>query len=105
MALGDVFLKPIRIFRGIHMINPVSQFFEQGWICSDLNFVNATLILKQHEAHSIKHYKQLTLTNFYFKVIIKIIVDMVTILVPKFVLEHQRILSRQNSLFFPSRET
>lgn len=66
------------------------QFFKHNWILPGLNSNLVTLISKFAEADKIEDYRPISLANFQFKVITKVLVDRLSIIAPKIVSPQQR---------------
>lgn len=68
----------------------VLQFFQQGWILPNFNSNVVVLIPKTPEAVSIDQYRPISLANFKFKIITKVLADRLVVVAPKIISENQR---------------
>ena len=62
--------------------NAVIEFFTTGWILPDFNSNIIALLPKVPNAISMDHYMPITMANFKFKVIYKIIADKLASIMP-----------------------
>lgn len=72
------------------LFKSVWQFFKYNWILPGLNSKLVSLIPKFAEADKIEDYKPISLANFQFKVITKVLADRLSIIAPKIVSPQQR---------------
>jgi len=72
----------------------VLQFFESGWIMPNFNSNTVAQIPKTHNVDTMSQLRPIEMTNFKFKIISKIIVDMLVQLMPTLISkERERLYS------------
>lgn len=72
------------------MCAAVLQFFKYGWIIPNYNVSYITLIPKSQDSLSMDMFRPISLCNFKFKIITKIIASMFSSLMPFLVFNEQR---------------
>jgi hypothetical protein len=70
----SLFFKRNRDIVGPQVIVAVQSFFQDGWLLSQSNQTYITLIPKKQGACSFNHFRPISLCNFYYKIISKILV-------------------------------
>jgi len=69
--------------------NVVKQFFSHNWILPWMNANVVSLILKIHRATSIKDLRPIAMANFSFKIISKILADMLAFIAARIISPNQ----------------
>uniref|UniRef100_A0A2N9ID60 Reverse transcriptase domain-containing protein n=1 Tax=Fagus sylvatica TaxID=28930 RepID=A0A2N9ID60_FAGSY len=69
-----LFFKRYRDIVGPQVIVAVQSFFQDGWLLSQSNQTYITLIPKKQGVCSFNHFRPISLCNFYYKIISKILV-------------------------------
>ena len=59
---------------GYQIIDAVQSFFREGWLLRQMNHTFITLIPKKQGACNFNHFHPISLYNFYYKIISKILV-------------------------------
>ena len=59
---------------GYQVIDVVQSFFREGWLLKQMNHTFITLIPKKQGACNFNHSRPISLCNFYYKIISKILV-------------------------------
>ncbi len=59
---------------GYQVIDAVQSFFREGWLLKQMNHTFITLIPKKQGACNFNHFHPISLCNFYYKIISKILV-------------------------------
>ena len=57
------------------MFAAVISFFEEGRMCRELNYTDVVLILKQSGSELVTHFKPISLCNFIYKMISRVMVN------------------------------
>ena len=72
------------------LFNAVIQLFTSGWMIPNYNANTIVLIPKFDNAEFVEQYRPITLANFKFKVITKILADRLATIMPFIISEEQR---------------
>lgn len=72
-----------------HVFKGVVQFFNSGHIFPNWNSNLVVLIPKVSGANSIENFGSIALANFKFKIVTKILMDRLSIIVPKIISPEQ----------------
>ncbi|XP_019435927.1 PREDICTED: uncharacterized protein LOC109342391 [Lupinus angustifolius] len=83
-------LNLIKDIVGKDVCNSVKQFFNSGWILSNMNSNIVVLIPMETNAEKIEDYKPIALANFPFKIITKVIADRLASIAARIVSPEQR---------------
>lgn len=75
---GFIFQKNWEIVKN-DVINVVLQSYNQGWIMHDYNVSFIVLITKYRDLITLDRFGPIALTNFKFKIITKILADMMVV--------------------------
>lgn len=75
---------------GRDVFNAVTQFFRRGWILPNMNANNVVLIPKVANADFIGQYRPISLANYQFKIITKVIAARLAKIAPKIISVNQR---------------
>ncbi|XP_019425141.1 PREDICTED: uncharacterized protein LOC109334024 [Lupinus angustifolius] len=68
----------------------VNQFFTHGWILTNLNSNSVVLIPKTEGADKLEDFRPITLANFQFKIITKVLADRLASIATKIISPQQR---------------
>lgn len=71
------------------MIQAVKNFFRSGILDPKLNKTHITLIPKIHSPESLNHFRPISLCNFVYKIISKVLANRLEIWLPELVAEEQ----------------
>jgi len=74
----------------LDVINAVKDFFINNWLTSNFNSNAIVLIPKTLEADTVGEYMPITLSNFKFKIITKVLAERLARIMPNLVSNHQR---------------
>ena len=96
MGCLGFFSRNIGRFDGPQVIIAIQSFFREGWLLKQLNHTFITLIPKRHRACNFNQFRHISLCNFYYKVISKILVNRLRPLLAK-------IIDPAQSAFVPNR--
>lgn len=80
----------------VDVILGVQHFFKDSNLLPNLNSSFIGLLPKGSDANSILHYRPITLANFFFKIITKVLASRLGCFIGK-------IISRQQSAFIPGQ--
>jgi hypothetical protein len=69
----------------MQVIVAVQSFFRDGWLLSQMNHTYITLILKRQGASNFNQFRPISLCNFYYKIISKILVLRLRPILPKLI--------------------
>lgn len=72
------------------VINATLQFFKNGWIAPNYNYNTLVLIPKVNEADNIDQYRPISLDNFKFKIITKVLADRLAQVLPHIISKEQK---------------
>lgn len=89
-GFGGNFYKFFRDLIKEEVYKSVLQFFHQNWFLPGLNSNAVALIPKFDVAERIEDYRPITLANFQFKIISKVLADRLAIIAPKIISSQQR---------------
>lgn len=89
-GFGGFFFQKYWDIVGKDVVHAVNQFFRQGWLLPNMNSNNIVLIPKTDNADSIGKYRPISLANYQFKLITKILADRLAKIVPKVISINQR---------------
>ena len=67
------------------VISIVQSFFREGWLLRQMNHTFITLIPKRQGACNFNHFRPISLCNFYYKIISKILVMRLRQILPKLI--------------------
>ena len=70
---------------GYQVIDVVQSFFREGWLLKQMNHTFITLIPKKQGACNFNHSRPISLCNFYYKIISKILVLRLRLLLAKLI--------------------
>jgi len=88
-GFGCVFYHSCWEIIGTNVCNVVQQFFKQNWVLPRMNSNVMSLIPKIQGVESIKDYKLVVVANFKFKIISKILADMLALVVARIISPNQ----------------
>lgn len=75
---------------GDDVYKSVYQIFLENWILPGMNSNMVSLIPKFPEAVRIEDFRPISLANFQFKIITKVMADRLSLIAPKVIFAHQR---------------
>ena len=70
---------------GDQTVFAIQSFFQEGWMLQQFNHTFITLILKKAGACNFNYFRPISLCNFYYKVIAKILVNRLRPLLSKII--------------------
>lgn len=76
------------------VIKAVQDFFTHGKLLNNFNSNTIVLIPKDNNADSVNQFRPITLANFKFKIISKVLADRLATIMPYITSKEQRALSR-----------
>jgi hypothetical protein len=84
-GLPGLFFKKYWDTVGMQVIAAVQSFFRDGWLLSQMNHTYITLIPKRQGASNFNQFRPISLCNFYYKIISKILVLRLRPILPKLI--------------------
>lgn len=85
MGLGAFSFKKNWEIIKYEVVKVILEFFTSNWLFLNFNSNSMVLISKNDNADSIDHYRPITMTNFKFKVISKILADRLPTIMPSII--------------------
>jgi hypothetical protein len=95
-GFSGIFFKKYWSIVGDQVVAAVQSFFRDGWLLRNVNHTYITLIPKKQGACNFNHFRSISLCNFYYKIISKIIVNRMRPLLSK-------IIDPSQAAFVPDR--
>ena len=95
-GFSGIFFKHYWKIVGSQVVTVVQSFFREGWLLSQMNHTFITLIPKKQGANNFNQFRPISLCNFYYKIISKILVNRLRPLLPK-------IIDPSQAAFVPGR--
>jgi hypothetical protein len=74
-GLSGIFFKHYWSTIGCKMVAAVQSFFREGWMLREMNQTMITLIPKNQGACNFNQFRPISLCNFFYKIISKILVN------------------------------
>ena len=93
---SGIFFKKYWSIVGDQVVAAVQSFFRDGWLLRNVNHTYIMLIPKKQGACNFNHFRPISLCNFYYKIISKIIVNRMRPLLSK-------IIDPSQAAFVPDR--
>lgn len=84
-GFSGVFFKKYWSIVGDQVVATVQSFFRDGWLLRNVNHTYIMLIPKKQGACNFNHFRPISLCNFYYKIISKIIVNRMRPLLSKII--------------------